>query len=42
VVAKQWQKFIRALCPDLSHAGKTKHARLVLGLFLGVAGRAIA
>ena len=30
VVAKQWQKFIRALCPDLSHAGKTKHARLVL------------
>ena len=30
VVDKQWQKFIRALCPDLAHAGKTKHARLVL------------
>ena len=30
VVAQQWQKFIRALCPDLAHAGKSKHARLVL------------
>ena len=30
VVASQWQKFIHALCPDLSHAARTKHARLVL------------
>ena len=30
VVASQWQRFVRALCPDLSHAGKVKHARLVL------------
>ncbi|HLO64815.1 MAG TPA: type IV pili methyl-accepting chemotaxis transducer N-terminal domain-containing protein [Azonexus sp.] len=30
VVASQWQRFVRALCPDLSHAGKAKHARLVL------------
>lgn len=30
IVAGQWQKYIRALCPDLSHAGKAKHARVVL------------
>ena len=30
VVASQWQKFIRTLCPDLSHAAKTQHARLVM------------
>lgn len=30
IVDKQWRKFIRALCPDLSHVGKSKHARLVL------------
>lgn len=30
VVASQWQRFVRALCPDLAHAGKVKHARLVL------------
>lgn len=30
VVASQWQRFVRALCPDLSHAGKLRHARLVL------------
>ena len=30
VVGQQWQRFIRALCPDLSHPGKVKHARLVL------------
>ncbi len=30
VVAQQWHKFVRALCPDLSYSGKIKHARLVL------------
>lgn len=30
VVDKQWRKFIRALCPDLAYAGRSKHARLVL------------
>lgn len=30
IVAGQWQKYIRVLCPDLSHAGKVKHARIVL------------
>lgn len=30
VVASQWQKYIRALCPDLAHARRTKHARIVL------------
>jgi CRP-like cAMP-binding protein len=30
VVAKQWQNFIRTLCPDLSHAARATHARLVL------------
>lgn len=30
IVAGQWQKFIRALCPDLMHAHKTKHSRIVL------------
>lgn len=30
IVDSQWRKYIRALCPDLSHAGKTKHARVVL------------
>ncbi len=30
VVASQWQKFIHALCPDLSHASRAKHARLVM------------
>ncbi|MCG2576218.1 type IV pili methyl-accepting chemotaxis transducer N-terminal domain-containing protein [Dechloromonas sp. XY25] len=30
VVASQWQRFARALCPDPSPAGKAKHARLVL------------
>lgn len=30
VVGSQWQRFVRVLCPDLSHAGKVKHARLVL------------
>ncbi|MBS1129697.1 MAG: Cyclic nucleotide-binding protein [Proteobacteria bacterium] len=30
VVASQWQKFIRSLCPDLSHAARTQHARLVM------------
>jgi CRP-like cAMP-binding protein len=30
VVSNQWQKMIRALCPDLAHAGRAKHARLVV------------
>ena len=30
VVASQWQKFIHTLCPDLSHAARTQHARLVI------------
>jgi nitrate/nitrite-specific signal transduction histidine kinase len=30
VVASQWQKFIQTLCPDLSHAARTQHARLVM------------
>ena len=30
IVARQWQKYIRALCPDLTHARKTIHARIVL------------
>lgn len=30
VVARQWQKYIRTLCPDLTHARKTIHARIVL------------
>lgn len=30
VVASQWQKFIRSLCPDLCHAARTQHARLVM------------
>jgi CRP-like cAMP-binding protein len=30
VVASQWQRFILALCPDLSHAARTNHACLVL------------
>lgn len=30
VVASQWQKFIRAQCPDLAHASRTNHARLVV------------
>lgn len=30
IVGSQWQKYIRAQCPDLAHARKTKHARLVL------------
>lgn len=30
IVASQWQKYIRALCPDLAHAHRTKHARMVL------------
>jgi CRP-like cAMP-binding protein len=30
VVASQWQKFIRAQCPDLAHASRTTHARLVV------------
>ncbi len=30
VVASQWQKFIRALSPDLSHPTRTQHARLAM------------
>lgn len=30
VVDKHWHKFMQALCPDLSHAGKSQHARVVL------------
>ena len=30
VVAGHWQKFIRAMCPDLSHTARTQHARLVM------------
>jgi len=30
VVASQWQKFIRSLCPDLCHAAWSQHARLVM------------
>lgn len=30
IVASQWQKYIRALCPDLAHARKAKHAQVVL------------
>ena len=30
VVASQWQKFIRTLCPDLTHTTRIQHARLVV------------
>ena len=30
IVASQWQRYIRALCPDLVRASRTKHARIVL------------
>jgi len=30
VVASQWQKFIRTLCPDISHVAKAQHTRLVV------------
>lgn len=30
VVAGQWQKLLRAICPDLAHAGLARHARGVL------------
>lgn len=30
VVASQWQRFVRALCPDPSPGGKLRHARSVL------------
>lgn len=30
VVAAQWQKFLRAMSPDLSHGAKIQHTRMVL------------
>lgn len=30
IVAAQWQKLVRAMCPDLNYAGMARHARLVL------------
>lgn len=30
VVGGQWQKFIRTMCPDLSHCARTQHTRLVM------------
>lgn len=31
IVAAQWQKLVRAMCPDLAHSGLARHARVVLG-----------
>ncbi|MBI2276690.1 MAG: type IV pili methyl-accepting chemotaxis transducer N-terminal domain-containing protein [Dechloromonas sp.] len=30
VVGGRWQKFIRAMCPDLSHSARNQHTRLVM------------
>jgi len=30
VVAGQWQKFIRAMCPDPSHAARVQHDLMVM------------